>query len=126
LGSNLISWQSKKQPTIARSSTESEYKAVANATAEMMWFRSLLSELGFSLSHLADLWCDNIGVVYLSANPVLHARTKHIELDYHFVRELVQLNQLRVRHISGDDQLADILTKPLPHCSFLVHRDKLR
>jgi hypothetical protein len=126
LGSNLISWQSKKQPTIARSSTESEYKAVANATAEMMWLRSLLFELGFPLSQPADLWCDNVGAIYLTANPVFHARTKHIELDYHFVREQVQLNRLRVRHISGDDQLADILTKPLPHRSFLSHRDKLR
>jgi hypothetical protein len=107
-------------------SIESKYKALANATAEMMWLRSLLFELGFPLSQPVDLWCDNVGVVYLSANPVFHACTKDIELDYHFIREQVQLHHQRVCHISGDDQLANILTKPLPHHSFLVHRNMLR
>jgi len=110
-GDNLISWQSKKQATISRSSTEAEYKALANATAEVIWVQSLLDELGISQSRVRILWCDNIGATYLSANPVLHARTKHIEVDYHFVRERVARKQLEVRIISSDDQVADGFTK---------------
>ena len=110
-GDNLISWQSKKQATISRSSTEAEYKALANATAEVIWVQSLLDELGISQSRVRILWCDNIGATYLSATPVFHARTKHIEVDYHFVRERVARKQLEVRIISSDDQVADGFTK---------------
>ena len=92
LGSNLISWSARKQATVSRSSTEAEYKALANATAEVIWVQSLLTELGISHPKAAVLWCDNIGATYLSANPVFHARTKHIEVDYHFVRERVGAN----------------------------------
>jgi histone deacetylase 1/2 len=85
-GPNLMSWCARKQPTVSRSSTEAEYKALANATAEMMWIQQLLTELQVPHSPVAWLWCDNIGEKYLSANPVFHARTKHIEIDFHFVR----------------------------------------
>jgi histone deacetylase 1/2 len=77
---------------VSRSSTESEYKALANASAEVIWVQSLLGELGVPQSQSPILWCDNIGATYLSANPVFHARTKHIEVDYHFVRELLTSN----------------------------------
>ena len=95
LGKSLVSWIAKKQPTVSRSSTESEYKAIANATSELIWLRGLLSELQISISS-ATLHCDNLGAIYLSANPVFHARTKHIELDYHFVCEQVQSGFLQV------------------------------
>jgi hypothetical protein len=84
-GSTLIAWSPKKQSTISRSSTESEYKAVADATAEVIWVEALLKELGVRQVSPSVLWCDNIGATYLSSNPVFHARTKQIEIDYHFV-----------------------------------------
>ncbi|KAK2985722.1 hypothetical protein RJ640_023689 [Escallonia rubra] len=126
LGKNLISWFSKKQPTVAKSSTESEYKALVNVTAEIMWLGYLLSELGVLKALPALLWCDNIGAVYLSSNPIFHARTKHVELDYHFVREQVKLGKLVVRFISSVDQLVDIMTKPLGTRPFHALRNKLR
>jgi histone deacetylase 1/2 len=112
VGPNLISWSSKKQPTVSRSSTEAEYKALANGAAEAIWIESLLKELGVSRQRTPILWCDNLGATYLTANPVFHARTKHIEIDFHFVRERVASGALQVRFISSNDQLADVFTKP--------------
>lgn len=113
LGKNLLAWSSKKQQTVSRSSTESEYKALANASAELIWLQSLLWELGIHLPRAPLLHCDNIGATYLTLNPMFHARTKHIEIDYHFVRDRVTDKSLDVRFLSSKDQLADILTKPL-------------
>jgi histone deacetylase 1/2 len=87
LGSNVISWSARKQPTVSRSSPEAENKSMANATAEMIWVEQLLGELGVNLKAKPRLWCDNLGATYLAANPMFHARTKHIEIDFHFVRE---------------------------------------
>jgi histone deacetylase 1/2 len=112
-GSNLVSWCARKQPTVSRSSTEAEYKALANAIAETMWVQQLLTELQVPHSPVARLWCDNIGATYLSANPVFHARTKYIEIDFHFVRETVARKQLDIRFISTKDQVADGFTKPI-------------
>src|SRR6185437_12465403 len=103
----------RKQATVSRSSTESEYKAMANATAELMWVQTLLKELEVKSPHAAKLWCDNLGAKYLSANPVFHARTKHIEVDFHFVRERVTQKLLEIEFIPSGDQIADSFTKPL-------------
>jgi hypothetical protein len=108
----LISWSSKKQPTVSRSSTEAEYKAFPNGAAEAIWLESLLKELGVVQQRTPILWCDNLGATYLTANPVFHARTKHIEIDFHFVRERVAAGALQVKFISSSDQLADVFTKP--------------
>ncbi|BFG36388.1 hypothetical protein CerSpe_226620 [Prunus speciosa] len=113
LGSNLISWCSKKQPTVSRSSAESEYRALAHACAESSWLCSLLYELGVRLHFPVLMHCDNLSTTYMAANPVFHARTRHIELDYHFVREKVALGSHQVCFIPSVDQQADLLTKPL-------------
>jgi hypothetical protein len=125
LGNNLVSWSSRKQPTVSRSSTEAEYKAVTNATAEIIWIQVLLHELKISQDRSPSLWCDNIGATYLSANPIFHRRTKHVEVDYHFVRERVSAKQLDVRLISTKDQIADIMTKPLAAPLFTQFRRNL-
>jgi hypothetical protein len=88
-GGNLVSWGSKKHPTVSRSSTEAEYKEVANASAQLIWIEVLLRELGISLAQSPILWCDNLGATYLMVNPIFHRRMNHVEVDYHFVRERV-------------------------------------
>jgi hypothetical protein len=93
---------------------EAEYKSLANATAKVMWVQSILKELNVASPPSARLWCDNIGATYLSANPVFHARTKHIEIDFHFVRERVAKKLLEIRFISSKEQIADGFTKLLP------------
>ncbi|GAA0174299.1 hypothetical protein LIER_41695 [Lithospermum erythrorhizon] len=118
--------QSKKQRTMARSSMESEYKALANSFAEISWLVSLLGELNLPVSKPPILWCDNLGATYLSANPVFLARTKHIEIDFHFVREKVAHKQLQIQFISTHDQVADLLTKPLSSTRSSFFKDKLR
>lgn len=118
LGSNLVSWSAKKQHTISRSSTESEYRSIASTTAELAWFQSLLSELGVILSKPPIIWSDNISAIAISKNPVLHARTRHIEIDLLFVRDKVAAHTLLVQYVPSLDQLADIFTKPLPLARF--------
>jgi hypothetical protein len=125
LGHNLISWSARKQATVSRSSTEVEYKSLANATAEVMWVQTLLTELGISHPMAARLWCDNMGATYLSANPVFHARTKHIEVDYHFVRERLARRLLEIKFIPAGNQVADGFTKPLTVCQLEAFRNNL-
>ena len=102
LGPSLISWSSKRQPTVSRSSAEAEYRAVANAVAGCSWLRQLLQELLCEVTKATLVYYDNVSAVYLAANPVHHRRTKHIELDIHFVREHVALGRVRVLHVPTD------------------------
>lgn len=125
LGHNPVSWSSKKQKSVSRSSTESEYRSVANASSEIMWICSLLEELGIVLPAAPTIYCDNVGATYLCANPVFHSRMKHLALDYHFIRNQVQAGALRVVHVSTKDQLADALTKPLPRATFINLTNKI-
>jgi len=125
LGSNLVPWSARKQPTVSRSSTEAEYKAIANATAELMWIQSLLYELKVPCPPAARIWCDNIGATYLTTNPMFHGQVKHIEIDFHFVRERVARKLLEVRLISTEDQIADGFTKALTMKKLASFRDNL-
>lgn len=125
LGRNPISWSSKKQKTIARSSTEAEYRYVADTAAELTWVSSVRYELGLKLPTCPVIYCDNVGANQLCYNPVFHSRMKHVAIDFHFIRDQVQSGTLRVAHVFSTDQLADILTKSLPRSRFLFLRDKI-
>lgn len=125
LGDNLLSWSSKRQPTVSRSSAEAEYKGVANVVAETCYIRNLLLELGCPLTTATLVYCDNVSAVYLSNNPVKHQRTKHVEIDIHFVREKVAMGQVRVLHVPSSSQFADIFTKGLPTAIFNEFKNSL-
>jgi hypothetical protein len=112
-GSGAVSWSSKKQPTVALSSTEAEYRGAAIAACEVVWLQKLLSDLGQSVDALVVIYCDNISSILLANNPVYHARTKHIEVHYHFIREKVLAKEIDLIHVSTEDQVADIFTKAL-------------
>ncbi|GJQ95498.1 ribonuclease H-like domain-containing protein [Tanacetum coccineum] len=118
LGDNLLSWSSKRKHTISRSSSEAEYRGVANVVAETTWIHNLLRELHSPLVTATMVYCDNVSVVYFSANPVQHQRTKHIKIDIHFVRDMVTAGHVRVLHVSSRFQFADIFTKGLPSALF--------
>ena len=125
LGLNPISWSSRKQPTIARSSTEAEYRTVASTAAELNWVCFLLTDLGVTLPAISVIFCDNVGATQLCSNPIFHSRMKHVAIDYHFIRDRVQSGSLRVAHVSSKDQLADALTKPLPRTTFQLLKSKI-
>ena len=125
LGPSLISWSSKRQPTVSRSSAEAEYRAMTNAVAECSWLRQLLQELLCVVPKATIVYCDNVSAVYLSVNPVHHRRTKHIELDIHFVREQVALGKVHLLHVPTTQQFADVMTKGLPTPVFEEFRSSL-
>lgn len=110
---------------VSCSSAEAEYRAVATAVAESCWVCQLLHELHRPIDSATIVYCDNVSAVYLSANPVQHCRTKHIELDIHFVREKVALGAVRVLHVPSSSQFADIFTKGLPMTLFHDFRTSL-
>lgn len=110
---------------MARSSTEAEYRALATIAAELCWIRMILKDLGVFLFMPPMLLCDNVSALALAFNPIFHARTKHLEVDYHYVRKKVLSKELKVNFISTLDQLANIFTKALPSPRFLDLAHKL-
>jgi hypothetical protein len=114
LGDALVSWSSKRQAIVSRSSAEAEYRGVANAVAESVWLWQLLGELRCPISKATLVYCDTISAVYMSVNPVHHPHTKHVELDIHFVRERVALGEFRVLHVPTRQQFSYVMTKGLP------------
>jgi hypothetical protein len=125
LGDNLVSWSSKRQNTVSRSSVEAEYRAVANGVVEATWLRQLLLELHAPPRRATLVYCDNVSAAYMSSNPVQHQRTKRIEIDLHFVRERVAIGHVRVPHVPTSTQYADIFTKGLPSSLFQEFRSSL-
>lgn len=126
LGLCPVSWQSKKQGTVSRSSTESEYRSLANTAAEISWVRHLLCDLKVKIPQAPLLKCDNLSALALASNPVFHSKIKHLDNDFHFVRERVQRRDLCLQYVPTTDQTADILTKGLPSPLFRTHCTNLR
>lgn len=125
LGPNLISWSAKRQPTVSRSSTEAEYRALGATAQEITWISFLLRDIGLHQPQSTLLLCDNLSAVYLSTNPAMHKRSKHFDTDYHCIREQVALGLIETRHIPGTLQIADIFTKSLARKAFEELRFKL-
>ncbi|KAK1441129.1 hypothetical protein QVD17_06967 [Tagetes erecta] len=113
LGKCLVSWKSKKQTTVSRSSAEAEYRAMCAATCELIWLKNLLAELGIRVALPADVHCDNNAAISIAANPVFHDRTKHFDMDLYFLREKVSAGVIKTVPISSFHQLADVFTKGL-------------
>jgi hypothetical protein len=111
--SAAVAWSSKKQLTVALSSTEVEYRGAAIATCKAIWLKRLLKDLHEEVSDPTVIYCDNLSSIQLAKNPVFHARTKHIEVHYHFVRELVLSGEVELQYVLMNRQVADIFTKPL-------------
>ncbi|XP_042056533.1 uncharacterized protein LOC121801150 [Salvia splendens] len=114
LGGNPVTWRTKKQHIVARSSAEAEYRAMAHTATEMIGVKNLLGELGFTFNEPLPMHCDNHAAIYIANNPVFHERTKHIEVDCHFIRECVLNRTITTPFTSSSNQIADIFTKPLP------------
>lgn len=110
LGDSLISWKCKKQNTVARSSTEAEYRSVATTLCEVTWLYNLLREMHFKIPIPVPMYCDNTSAIHIAKNPILHERTKHIELDCHFFREKVKERLVQPMYLSTAQQPADLLT----------------
>jgi hypothetical protein len=125
LGDNLVSELAKRQTVVSRSSAEAEYRTVANGVAEATWLRQLLLELQAPPSQCTLVYCDNISVVYLFINPVQHQHTKHVEIDLHFIREKVAIDQVCVLHAPTTSQFTDVFTKGLPSSVFDEFRSSL-
>ena len=125
LGSGPIAWGSKKQATVALSSTEAEYVAATTAACQAIWLRRLLKDLNQQQVQATRVFCDNVSAVALTKNPVMHGRTKHIEIKHHFIRELVAEGEIKLEVCKSEDQLADILTKALSPTKFEDMRNRL-
>ncbi|KAD3642279.1 hypothetical protein E3N88_31503 [Mikania micrantha] len=120
-----ITWNSQKQPTVALSSCEAEFMAATSAACQVVWLRGLLAEITGKQEEPVLIRVDNKSAISLMKNPVFHGRSKHINTRYHYIRECVELEQIKVEHVSGDQQRADILTKPLPKLRFAEMRQLL-
>ncbi|KAL5795083.1 hypothetical protein ACOSP7_003677 [Xanthoceras sorbifolium] len=125
LGSGTISWCSKRQPTVSLSTTEAEYRAAAMAAQESTWLIQLMNDLHQQVDYAVPLYCDNQSAILLAENPVFHARTKHMEVHYHFVREKVLQEEIEMRQVKTDEQVADLFTKSLSIGKFENFRRQL-
>lgn len=110
-----VTWESRKQRTVALSSTEAEYMSLSESVKEGIYLQRFLRELGFgTLVNTVEISCDNMGAQKIASNPIFHSRTKHIDVRYHFVREALRNNKICLRYLPTEDMGADALTKGLP------------
>ena len=120
----LVSWFSKKQTSVALSTAEAEYIAAGSCVTQVLWIKQELEDYSLRYTHIPIL-CDNTSAINLSKNPVLHSRTKHIEIRHHFLRDHVQNGDIKLIFVSSENQLADIFTKPLSEDQFCKIRKEL-
>lgn len=125
LAGGALSWRSRLQPTVALSSTEAEYRAITEAGQELLWLRNMMSRLGFEDHEPTVLQSDNLGAIHLTSKSVFHGRTKHIEIQYHWIREVVKAGELQLQHFPTHQMTADILTKALGKSQFVKLRSHL-
>jgi hypothetical protein len=120
-----VSWASKKQNSVALSTTEAEYIAADHCCVQLLWMRQTLRDYGYKFSKVS-LLCDNESAIHMADNPVEHIRTKHIAIQYHFLRDHQQRRDIEIAYINTKDQLADIFTKPLDEKTFTKLRNELK
>lgn len=125
LGSASTYWMSRKKKSVALSTVEAEYIEASMAYCEVVRLRKLFSELFKNVLDTIVIFCDNQSGIHLSENPMFHDRSKHIDIKYHFIRDIVQQGAIRLQHIKIDEKVADILTKPLGKAKFLTFRERL-
>ena len=125
LGDSAISWSSRKQATVARSSTEAEYVALSSATHEAIRLRLLMGDRGKGMGTPAIVYEDNQGAIELAKNAKYHSRTKRIDISHHFVRVRVMFKEIRVKYCPINEMVADIITKGLAKPSFQILRKLL-
>lgn len=125
LGDSPISWKTRKQPTVSKSSAEAEYSAMSFLTSELKWLKQLLFTLGIRHDQPMVVCCDSKSAIYIATNPVFHERTKHIEIDCHFVRDEIVRGTIIPQHVGTASQLADIFTKAIGRDGFTSFRGKL-
>jgi hypothetical protein len=124
LGSSLVSWSCRKQSSVAQSTTEAEYVAATSCFSHLLWITYTLSDFGQECSHV-PLMCHSTSAISVAKIPVLHSRTKHIEVRYHFLRDNVEKGNVDLIHVPTKKQLADILTKPMDQATFARLRGEL-
>ena len=122
---NLVTWRSKKQPVVAKSSAEAEFRAMCQGICEGIWLGRMLEELGIRNSGSMTLLCDNKAVIEIAKNPAHHDRTKHIDIDRHFIKEKIEEGRLQLTYVPTGYQTTDILTKALPRNNFESLKTKL-
>lgn len=125
LSGGAVSWSSKKQPVVILSTTEAEYIAATSCATQGIWMRRVLSKLQHTRSKCITILCDNSSTIKSSRNPVLHGRSKHIDVRFHFLRDLTRDGKVELIHCGSHDQVADIMTKPLKLDAFVKLRDML-
>jgi hypothetical protein len=125
LGSAMVSWCSRKQTYVALSTAEAEYIALSVAVREAVWLRKLLADLFGNVLDYTIIHCDNQSCVKLSKDPVFHDKSKHIEIKYHYIRDMVQRKEVSVQYLPIDEQVVNVLTKPLTKMKFEYFRDRL-
>ncbi len=124
LAGGAISWVSRKQKTVALSYTEAEYMCMSDCSQQIAWIESLMNEFSFDIKTI-DLCCDNQGAMFLASNPAQEHRSKHIDIRYHYIRECVDENKVRLTYIPTNEQIADIMTKNLTYDKIVQFRDKM-